>query len=124
MKNNKNTNKNRNTKETFGCMSKYVTPDAIIGNPIITPSGTVIIPVSKLSMGLCLGKGEYGEVKVFSPNKNYPNVNAEGGIVSMKPFGFLIETKKGVRFISLPETYMDKTMDAIMNFLGEKNEKK
>lgn len=119
MRNNKNTNidKKTNISET------YLNPKEIIGDPIITPSGTVILPVFKVLKGICKGIGEYGEVKVFSPNKSYPKTDAEGGIVSVKPCGFLIEKKGNVKFISVPETYMDKTMDAIIDFIGSKNEK-
>ncbi len=119
MKNNNYTTK----KDLLDNMAKYITPNVVIGDPIITSFGTVIIPVSKLTLGFIEGVGEYGKIKVLSPNKSYPKSNAEGGVVSMKPFGFLVESKKGVKFVSLPETYMDKTIDAILNLVGDKNEK-
>lgn len=33
----------------------------VIGDPITTPSGTVIIPVSKVSMGIATGGLDYGK---------------------------------------------------------------
>ena len=35
----------------------------IIGDPINTPSGTIIIPVSKVSMGMASGGLDYGKVE-------------------------------------------------------------
>lgn len=97
--------------------------NCIMGNPIITGEGSTVIPVSKITVGLLSGKGEYGEVKIFKPNKNYPNTNAGGGIVSVKPFGFLVEKKGRIKFISTPIDYIDKAMDYLVNMVEDKNEK-
>lgn len=96
------------------------TTEAIIGNPILTPSGSTVIPVSKVTVGLIGGKGEYGEVKIFSRNKNYPNSNAAGGIASVVPIGFLIEEKSKIKYLACPKDYMDKTIEALTGLLNDK----
>lgn len=96
---------------------------SVIGEPIVTKSGTTVIPISKITVGLISGTGEYGKVKVFSCNKNYPKSNAGGGVVSIKPFGFLVEKGKRITFLSAPTDYVDKAMDAALSILEDKNEK-
>lgn len=95
----------------------------VFGNPIILKSGTTVIPVSKVTIGLISAKGEYGEIKIFQSNKNYPNTGGGGGIVSVKPCGFLIEKNKSIKYISCPQDYMDKTIETITSFLENNNEK-
>lgn len=97
--------------------------NAVIGDPIITPSGTVVIPISKISVGLIQGSGEYGKVKILSPNKNYPKSGAGGGVVCLKPCGFLIEKGKSIKYVSVPQDCVDKTIDYALGFLNNQNEK-
>lgn len=104
-------------------ISDFTSGNVIIGDPIITPNGSTVIPVSKVTVGLLSGMGEYGEIKLFSSNKDYPKSNAGGGVVSVKPFGFLIEKGKSVKFVSTPDDYMDKTLNAVVDFLEARNEK-
>ena len=37
--------------------------ETVIGNPIYTPNGTLILPVSKVSMGFASGGIDYGQKK-------------------------------------------------------------
>ena len=67
--------------------------NTIIGNPIITNSGTTIIPVSKVSMGYATGGLDYaGKLEETKTQ----NVGAGGGTgLSIKPLGFLIIDAQG-----------------------------
>lgn len=94
--------------------------EAIIGDPILTPSGSTVIPVSKVTVGILSGKGEYGEVKIFSRNKNYPNSNALGGVASVVPIGFLVEEKSKIKYLSCPKDCMDKTLEVLTGLLNDK----
>lgn len=104
-------------------VKEFSNGNVVIGDTLVTQSGTTIIPVSKITVGLLSGTGEYGEVKVFSLNKNYPKSNAGGGVITVKPFGFLIEKGKKIKFLSVPSDYLDKAFDSIVSFLDDKNEK-
>ena len=82
-----------------------------IGDPIVTESGTTIIPVSKISVGLASGGLDYfsknGQVKSDSvkpdssapkgyATKNAPLFGGGGGTgISVIPVGFLVVDKAG-----------------------------
>lgn len=114
MKNNKYANVFNDALKT---MEGFASGNVVLGSPVVTPSGTTVIPVSKVTVGMISGKGEYGEVKLFSLNKNYPESNAVGGIATVKPVGFLVETSNKMKFISCPQDALDKTMESIYNLL-------
>ncbi len=69
--------------------------DTVVGKQIITPSGTVIIPISKVSMGFASGgldlpakKGEEGAPKNFG--------GGGGTGVTVTPVGFLTVSPDGI----------------------------
>ncbi|MBQ7164009.1 MAG: sporulation protein YtfJ [Clostridia bacterium] len=91
--------------------------DSIIGTPITTAEG-VIIPVSKITMGFLTGGGEYGEVKYFKKDENYPFSGGSGAVVSMKPMGFLIDNGNGFRLVAAESDVYDKLFTACENFIN------
>ncbi len=68
--------------------------NTIIGNPISTNAGTVIIPVSKVAMGYATGGIDYnGKDDSAAKNQNF---GAGGGTgLSIQPLGFLIVSADG-----------------------------
>ena len=107
------------TMKNFAALSDT---DVIVGKPILTPCGTTVIPVSKMTVAMLSGNGEYGKIKLFQSNKNYPQTGASGGIASVKPCGFLIEKGKTVRFIHCPMDTMEKVFDSVESFIKGINE--
>lgn len=68
--------------------------DTIIGAPIATPSGTTIIPVSKLSLGYVTGGIDYtGKNEKTADKKNFGGGGGTG--ISMTPICFLVIDKEG-----------------------------
>ena len=65
-----------------------------MGKPIVNGDGTIVLPVSKISVGFVAGGADYeNEKKVKSP------LGVSGGGVSVTPIGFLVcgAQKKFVR---------------------------
>ena len=63
--------------------------NTIIGTPITHPSGTVIIPVSKVAMAYATGGLDY--VGKTDPNAKPVNFGAGGGTgLTLQPIGFLV----------------------------------
>ena len=50
---------------TLKNLSNVIDVDMVTGEPIISKDGTMIIPVSKITVGVISGGGEYGKVSVF-----------------------------------------------------------
>ena len=119
----KKQNKKDNIIDVMENISALSNMDVIIGKQITTPNGNTILPVSKITVGLLTGSGEYGKVKMFSPNKDYPNSVAGGGVVTVKPFGFLVEKGKTIKFIECKPDVFDKTIDSVTSYFESINEK-
>lgn len=71
--------------------------NTVIGKPIETPSGTTIIPVSKVSLGLVSGGVDYFGKNQASSQKAAGNNFGGGGAtgVSIVPVSFLIVSPNG-----------------------------
>ncbi|MBO4413200.1 MAG: hypothetical protein J5830_00695 [Clostridia bacterium] len=79
--------------------------DTVIGEPINAPGGTVIIPVSKVSIGLATGGLDYhpkstqknkDETKTVPSSQTKPCFGGGGGTgISVTPVCFLVITKDG-----------------------------
>ena len=77
-----------------------VDANTIIGNPINTPSGTTIIPVSKITVGFATGGMDFNS-KTDAPMKQ--NFGGGGGTgLNIIPIGFIVVDKDGdVEFLNV-----------------------
>ena len=64
--------------------------ETVVGNPIYTPNGTLILPVSKISMGFASGGLD---VPSKSATKNFGVGGGTG--VTVTPVGFLVVSPQG-----------------------------
>ena len=67
--------------------------DTIVGKQIMTPSGTVIIPISKVSMGFASGGLDLPKKADGSKAKSFGGGGGTG--VSVSPIGFLVVSTDG-----------------------------
>ena len=106
-------------------LNDILSTDLVIGKKIIADENTTLIPVTKALIGYINGSGEYGEIKLFSKEKNLPQVGGGGAIVNISPTGFLIVKKDSVEFLKINDSFemgvFDKTIDFIKNNIYEKN---
>ena len=89
-------------------MKEMVNVNTIIGDPIYTPDGITLIPVTHVSMGMGAGGAD-------SMGKNVMGAGAGGG-VKMNPQGFLIIKDGMIRFVSTKapaDTSLDRLLDMI-----------
>lgn len=76
-------------------IKKVVEANTIIGEPISTPSGTVIIPVSKVSMGFASGGVDFADKEQSSAKKPLTFSGGGGTGVSVTPVAFLVVSSDG-----------------------------
>ncbi len=76
--------------------------NTIIGDPILTQTGTTIIPISKVSVGVATGGVDYNPKKESQPTRQQ-NFGGGGGTgLTMSPVGFLVIDADGdVEFINV-----------------------
>ncbi len=75
-----------------------VDSNTVVGDAITTPDGTIIIPVSKISVGFATGGSDF-------PTKTPKDMFGGGGGagVNVTPVGFLIVQNGNVRLIQLAD---------------------
>ncbi|MBS6464122.1 MAG: sporulation protein YtfJ [Firmicutes bacterium] len=109
---------NRVIETAMKNLSALVDVNTVIGKPMKTEDGSLIIPVSKVTLGFMTGGGEYGEVKVMKKDRAIPFAGGSGAIVSMKPTGFLVNDGKGYRVIAAANEPYEKILDVASDLLA------
>ena len=87
--------------------------DTVVGEPIVTPDGITLVPVSRISVGFGGGGVEFGEKKAGA-GRPYGGGNATG--VKVEPIGFLVIKDGTVRMIDvLPpaSTTVERLIDLV-----------
>lgn len=80
-------------KASLGGIKDFTDMETAIGEPIQTPSGVTVIPVSKISVGFATGGLDFGQKKLI----NSQNFGGGGGTgVSITPIAFLTVDKNAV----------------------------
>lgn len=112
---------------SMGKIREMVDSNSIIGEPITTPDGVTLIPVSRLSFGFGCGGGDYGK-----QGPKFGGANTAG--VKVEPVAFLV-VKEGVTRVlpvAIPAvTTVDRViemvpevMDRVENFIDKKKAEK
>ena len=114
-------------ENTISKIREMVDVNSVIGNPITTPDGVTIIPVSKVSVGFGGGGSDY------TKNQEAFGGGAGGG-VKVTPICFLIVKDGAVRMMPVAapaNTTADRVvelvpdvLDKISNFVDSHTEKK
>ena len=80
---------------TMTKIKQLVDTNTIVGNPITTPDGITVIPVSRVSFGFGSGGGDRNGAK----GAGY--VGGNGGGVKINPIGFLVIKDGACRMINI-----------------------
>ena len=92
--------------------------NTIIGDPVETSRGTIIIPVSKVGFGFAAGGSD------FSPRPDQTAFGGGSGAgVSISPIGFLVVTADQIKLIPISSTNtpIDKLIDYIPEVFDKVN---
>ena len=89
----------------------------IVGDPINTPQGTTIIPISKISMGVAASGFDYNPKKDAQPRPQ--NFGGGGGTgITVHPVGFLVIDSYGaVDFINVSQKGKPDPVDQIADLV-------
>lgn len=102
--------------------------NTIVGDPVETPNGEVIIPISRVSFGFAAGGGEY--MKKAGGNGNgkdkekesdsSPFAGGSGAGVSLSPVAFLVVGKDQVRLLPVTNNaVIERIINAAPELLHE-----
>ena len=116
-------------ENTIAKIRDMVDVNSVVGEPITTPDGVTIIPVSKVSVGFGGGGSDFA-----SKNTENPFGGGVGGGVKVSPVCFLVVKDGNVRMLSVPAPanstteriveMLPDTLDKIAAYLDGKKEAK
>lgn len=87
--------------DTMQNLHSLAQANTIIGEPLDLPGGTVIVPISKVSVGYVVGGGEYVDVARKKKLENFPLAGGSGGGATISPIGFLVCGPESVEYIDI-----------------------
>ncbi len=79
-------------------IKSMVDVNTIVGDPVETIEGSVIIPVSRVSFGFAAGGGEFQNVKK-DDNDSPPFAGGSGAGIMISPVAFMVVTKEEIRLL-------------------------
>jgi sporulation protein YtfJ len=89
-------------------LKQMIDVNTIIGDPVETPDGSVILTVSKVGFGFAAGGSEFGnangEGNQPQQKQDLPFGGGSGGGVSITPIAFLIVGTSGIKMLHLDES--------------------
>lgn len=98
-------------------LEKVADANTVIGESIITVSGTQVIPLSSVTVVNLSGGGEYGDIKTYKQADGFKIAGGNGTVVTVKPKGFLVDDGKGCRLLKMDDaaidTLIEKTGDLV-----------
>ncbi len=101
---------------TMSKIREMVDVNTIIGDPIITPDGTTIIPVSKVGFGFAAGGSDF-------PSKQPKDIfgGGSGAGISIQPLAFLVICNGDVKILQMENS--KNTSDRMVSMMPEVIEK-
>ncbi|MCM3289723.1 MULTISPECIES: GerW family sporulation protein [Paenibacillus] len=124
----------------FNNIKAMVDVNAIVGDPVQTPDGSVILPISRVAFGFAAGGSDFrlderhdrhdrpaserGEARTVPAAYAYgskPFGGGSGGGVYITPIAFLVVGRRGIDVVSLDnQTHLlEKIIDAAPNVLDQ-----
>lgn len=124
-------------KTTMESLKDMVDVNKIVGSPVETPDGSVIIPISKLSFGYAAGGGEYeiqkhkkgnngGQqnesetLEKASSSSTKPFAGGSGAGVTVRPVAFLVVGQGQIKLLPVDTNVtIDKIIDLIPDLIDD-----
>ncbi len=92
-------------------IDKLADANTVIGESIVTVSGSQVIPLSTVTVVNLGGGGEYGDVKTFREADGFKLAGGNGTVVTVKPKGFLVDDGKECKLLKMEEGAIDTLIE-------------
>ena len=102
-------------KSTMDNVRSILKVDTVVGDPIVTPDGITLIPISRISVGFGGGGVEFNGKKA-GDQRPYGGGNATG--VKVDPIGFLVIKEGVIRMINVTPP-ASNTVDRIIDLVPQ-----
>jgi len=108
-------------RTTMENIKNMIDVNTIVGDAVETKDGTIIVPVSKVSLAFVAGGGEYMGQKERGEEEatKYPFAGGSGAGVTVQPIGFLATTNGQLKVIPVKySSAVDRIIDMMPNFIN------
>ena len=104
-------------------IKQMVDVNTIVGNPVTTPDGTTIIPISKVAFGFGAGGSEFAAKPDNTKTDGALFGGGSGGGVSISPVAFLVVNSEQIKLlpVSSKSTPTDKLIDLVPELINKVN---
>ena len=76
--------------------------NTVVGKPLYTQDGTMIVPITKVTVGFIAGGGEYTQnIPPKNAEKEYPFAGGSSAGFNVSPIGFLIGKGDKIKLITV-----------------------
>ena len=103
-------------RSTMEKVREMVDTNTIVGQPITTPDGVTLIPISKVRFGFGSGGVDYGK----APKENFGG--GAGGAVKIDPVAFLVIKDGATRVLPVsvpPASTVDRIVDMVPDVMDK-----
>lgn len=125
-------------KTAMESIKDMVDVNTILGDPVETPDGSVIIPVSRVSFGFAAGGSEFSSPQKDTRNHEegekggLPFGGGSGAGITLNPVAFLVVNKEQTRLLPVDSNVLvDRLVDAapqlidkVQNLIGKPSPEK
>jgi sporulation protein YtfJ len=94
--------------------------NTVVGQPVVSPNGTIIIPICRITVGFVAGGGEYSDLSERRVANHYPMAGGTSGGMSVNPIGFLVESAGDVKYIDIENKSAYQSILNLFNAITEK----
>ncbi len=106
----------------MGSIKNMIDVNTIVGQPVSTPDGTVIIPISKVSFGFGAGGSEFGERTTTKNDELSANFGGgTGGGAVIEPVAFMVVGNGQIRLMPIDKnpSPVEEIMSAVPGLLDK-----
>lgn len=101
-------------------MKEMVDVNTIVGDPVETPDGSVIMPISRVAFGYAAGGSEFAPAQKQNEGTNHPFGGGSGAGVSVQPVGFLVVGNGNIRMLPVDANNMvDRLVDLTPQLISQ-----
>ena len=98
-------------------IKSMVDVNTIVGDPIITPDGATIVPISRVSFGFGAGGSEFSANPTDKKSTDALFGGGSGGGATVKPVAFLVVKNDNIRILPITNTL--STIDRVVDMVPE-----
>ncbi len=103
--------------EAMEHIKQMIDVNTIVGNPVTTPDGTTIIPISRVAFGFGAGGSEFSAAPRSQTDGQALFGGGSGGGVSINPVAFLVVNSEQIKL--LPVSRSSSTTDKLIDLVPE-----